>query len=317
MQIKGQSFLCVSLDTNGVEQAASELQYQNPNTYDSLIPSNLQSLYPQMTAVYDGTRQFGSHVVEITSSGGTTFTSFSKDNTWGKDFYDQLVQPYYQEGFEWETWRRSPYLPSICDATYETLNVDTISLGTYQFKYTRDHAKWGVSLSGSTACVGGINRMQSQRKRGGGALCLTSGGIWGALKGVVATTEPCPSSTTPMSTTTDMTETDTDTDVDIVDDQHGKVHIRKGPAPRKHGHPGGHGEKHFRGHQDHHKDSRDGHRDRQHRDHQQRRHHGGKPHGKHGHGGGGGGGGGWWQWPKSNNNDFQQKIHHTLPVQHP
>jgi len=72
------------------------------------------------------------------------------------------------------------------------MNVASISLGTYQFSYTQDHSKWGVSLNkGSYTCVGGINRMQSQRSRGGGTICLTDSDFWKALSGTVASTESC------------------------------------------------------------------------------------------------------------------------------
>jgi len=188
--IYGQSFLCVSLTAAGVEDVSSQLQYIDPNIYSSSIPTNLQATYPEMTALYGGTRQTGSSVAKITSAGGTTFTHFAKDNTWGQDLYDDLVEPYFKTAFQWETWRRAPFLPSLC-TPYQTLNVGSISLGDQQFYYTQDHSKWGVSLKGSWSCVGDINRMQSQRSRGGGTMCLPNANLWKALSGVVASSEPC------------------------------------------------------------------------------------------------------------------------------
>jgi len=107
--IYGQSFLCVSLDTDGVENAATALEYQDPNFYDSAIPKALASTYPTLSALYGGAREKGSSVATITSAGGTSFTSFSKDGTWGQDLYDDLVEPTLKQAFEWETWRRSPF----------------------------------------------------------------------------------------------------------------------------------------------------------------------------------------------------------------
>jgi len=189
--IYGQSFLCVSLNSAGVEQAASELQYQDPNIYTSAMPDDLTDTYPQMTALYGGTRQKGSSVLKIKSSGGTQFTDFAKDNTWGQDLYDDLVEPYFKLAFQWQTWRRAPFLPSLCTTPFDTLNVASIDLDGNQFSYTQDHSKWGVSLTGTKICVGGINRMQSQRNRGGGTLCLSDSDFWKALSGVVASAEQC------------------------------------------------------------------------------------------------------------------------------
>ena len=45
-----------------------------------------------------------------------------------------------------------------------------------------DHAKWAVMLDGSSnLCVGDINRMTTQRKRGGGAVCFSNAGLSNVL----------------------------------------------------------------------------------------------------------------------------------------
>jgi len=270
--IYGQSFLCVSLDHAGIDSAAATLQYMDPNIYASNIPTNLKSIYPQMTALYGGARQKGTNIVPFTSSGGTSFTHFSKDNTWGKDLYDDLVEPYFKMAFEWETWRRSPFLPSLCTTPYNTLNVASISLGNEQFSYTQDHSKWGVSIKGSYACIGGINRMQSQRARGGGTMCFADADFWKSLSGVVASTEPC-------SGAKSVSKTRKPTPVHASDSggapPRGHPAGHSGPGPRHHGAPS----------HDHH--------DHDHAQHGGNHGPGGKQHGggggKHGHGGGKGG----------------------------
>jgi len=164
--------------------------------FDSEVQSNWAQQYPTMTALYQGTRQTGSHVLPMTSLDGTAFVHFAKSNSWGQDLYDDLVGPYYKLGFEWETWRRSPYMPSYCSPTvdYQTLNVNSITIGGTggrSFSYTNDHSKWGVSLTGNIVCVGGINRMQSQRSRGGSTMCINNKPLWTALHGVVAGADAC------------------------------------------------------------------------------------------------------------------------------
>jgi len=239
------------LDATGVEAAASQLQYMDPNFYDSVIPAELQSNYPELTALYGGTRQTGSSVLPITSSDGTKFKHFAKDNTWGQDLYDDLVEPTLKLPFQWETWRRSPYLPSLCTTPYKTLNVDSVSLGSFQFSYTQDHSKWGVSLQSSWTCVGGINRMQSQRKRGGGTMCLSNSYLWKALSATVASTAPCSTMSALPPSNVDLPpppgsgpsvvhESRTSSSQKPSGGKHKPSHrhtVRQGPAPRRHGAP--------------------------------------------------------------------------------
>ena len=106
------------------------------------------------------------------------------------------------EAMIWETWRRNPsILDSFCPPEHAMPSLNAINIGfpcrhnasgagpgahcTYH--YTVDHAKWGISTpaqqpaaglrrAGSgdpqIVCVGGINRMSSQQKRGGGTVCF-------------------------------------------------------------------------------------------------------------------------------------------------
>lgn len=140
----------------------------------------------------------GSNIVALPAkSSSFSFTSFAKSNKWGKDLCEDLVSPHFGQGFFWETWRRLPPLPSYCTPTYpyDAINVNYIAFpGTnVRFHYTQDHSKWGVSTSSSKplVCVGGINRMESQRKRGGGTCCISHPPLWKALSALIDETEPC------------------------------------------------------------------------------------------------------------------------------
>lgn len=64
---------------------------------------------------------------------------------------------------------------------------------------TQDHSKWAISAPGAAdppvVCVGDLNRMCSQEKRGGGTVCLydsASGApVWTSFNAAVASTEAC------------------------------------------------------------------------------------------------------------------------------
>jgi deoxyribonuclease II len=46
---------------------------------------------------------------------------------------------------------------------------------------THDHAKWGIAVDSDWVCVGDINRMVSQEKRGGGTIAFQDPKLWAAL----------------------------------------------------------------------------------------------------------------------------------------
>ena len=61
------------------------------------------------------------------------------------------------------------------------------------FKRTHDHSKWAISLDKKTpvVCIGDINRMESQRKRGGGTVCFKSADVWTSFNKSVKAIEAC------------------------------------------------------------------------------------------------------------------------------
>lgn len=77
-------------------------------------------------------------------------------------------------------------MPSGCN-TYKTMNVKHVTFeSSISFRETKDHAKWAASPMSSNrhlrsnpyvTCIGDINRMTSQRNRGGGAVSTKRNGI--------------------------------------------------------------------------------------------------------------------------------------------
>lgn len=70
-------------------------------------------------------------------------------------------------------------MPSEC-SSFKTMNVKKVTFDSaVSFGETKDHAKWAASPTSSNrsvrsnpyvTCIGDINRMKSQRNRGGGAV---------------------------------------------------------------------------------------------------------------------------------------------------
>jgi deoxyribonuclease-2 len=91
-------------------------------------------------------------------------------------------------------------LESLTDSTGQPLGKG------YSWHYTKDHAKWAVSVGEAQRgidpssyrigtredwiCVADINRMVSQERRGGGAICFHEPALWHALDSIEKVGEP-------------------------------------------------------------------------------------------------------------------------------
>lgn len=103
-----------------------------------------------------------------------------------------------------ETWRDGAggRMSSICgssskavkDQKYDVYMISGVTVDGVSWEGTADHSKWGTTTaeSGKTvSCVGDINRMCSQEKRGGGAMCSADIALWTAFNSVISGVEGC------------------------------------------------------------------------------------------------------------------------------
>ena len=75
---------------------------------------------------------------------------------------------------------------------YEVTDVKELKAGDVTWTESQDHAKWAVALdSSNVACIGDINRMTSQEKRGGGTVCFSSSALSNALYNSITTSDTC------------------------------------------------------------------------------------------------------------------------------
>ena len=107
-----------------------------------------------------------------------------------------------------ETWPNGPgKLNSSCLNTYHVLNIDSINFKSTSkpitFATRKDHSKWAISSSVKKnnpwelkdkmkyVCIGDINRMATQYKRGGGTVCFSDKNVWKAFYDLVSSFEAC------------------------------------------------------------------------------------------------------------------------------
>ncbi|GFR81437.1 deoxyribonuclease-2-alpha [Elysia marginata] len=216
----GQSFLCVSLPLQELNTVAIQLQFNQPDIYESNVPPQFYEKFPVLRQVIKETPPQGppwSSVQKLTSIKNQVFVSFAKANKFHADLYDALVAPQLKASLKVETWLRRPGTPlaSNCSAKYKVLKINEIKLpDDTDFMETKDHAKWAVTVpesqsladtlakdqsvvqmsssSAEYACVGDINRMDSQFHRGGGTLCIQHSGVWKAFTNAIVSYQSCP-----------------------------------------------------------------------------------------------------------------------------
>jgi deoxyribonuclease-2 len=161
----------------------------------SHIPASLQHNEP-LYQLYHGTNLSESEhpsTLRFTSKGGKAFLLIAKSRKWGKDFWLDLISPELQCDLVVESWRRGAVTPMQDDHSRE-FDEDLLNMGftvspslSYEWPYTKDHAKWAVALKNRVnampwVCVADLNRMVSQEKRGGASLCFQESCLWEALK---------------------------------------------------------------------------------------------------------------------------------------
>ena len=198
----GQTFLCIQLSGYEVANqiAGQMLQQQDPqvNVKDSFLPANInkkEALYKLFHEI-DVNESEKPSTVSFKSTQGKEFKLIAKSKVWHKDFWIDLISPILGVDMDVESWRRGPVTPSKDQSSPKEvedvmeIDLDTIHLKDYQWKYTQDHSKWGVTAredadKGKWVCIADINRMISQEKRGGGGICFLEPTLWKQLLSIV------------------------------------------------------------------------------------------------------------------------------------
>lgn len=92
------------------------------------------------------------------------------------DIWDQIVAPAMScAGLLVESWLHSTArLASTCCESRCTADAAGVQVGGRRWTVMQDHAKWGVCCDKTVVCFGDMNRVYSQRVRGGVAICMAA-----------------------------------------------------------------------------------------------------------------------------------------------
>lgn len=92
--IYGQSYLCLSLQAKQIDIVGKQLIFNEPQIFDSSLPTNLETIYPNIKDLIHGKRIKNSpfsNDVELTTINGASFQSFAKSSKFSKELYEDLV----------------------------------------------------------------------------------------------------------------------------------------------------------------------------------------------------------------------------------
>jgi deoxyribonuclease-2 len=163
------------------------INHQEPQTY-LCRTANLDSNNPifKLSQTLNPGATSASNSIDLKSRAGMPFKVIAKNREWAQDFWNGLVGPTLKEDMDVETWIRGPIPPiSDTDGIHKTYDIKYINLGPLgihmAWPETHDHAKWGITTHSNWVCVADINRMISQRKRGGGTIAFQNETLWRGL----------------------------------------------------------------------------------------------------------------------------------------
>ena len=195
--IYGQTFLCVALTASDFDKVGTQLSYTHPYVYVNKV-GDIAKSYPKLAAVLDG--HFNTHAGTSTVTIAGKFTHMAKNKNWNDDLYESLIAPTLKSDLVVETWIRGDGEGTFCKPThtYDVVDVETLAAldtdGTnVTWRESQDHAKWAITQDSGHpyVCIADINRMKSQRKRGGGAFCFENANLARQLSGTISTHYQC------------------------------------------------------------------------------------------------------------------------------
>lgn len=201
----GQNAICVSIKEREVSKIITQLYYMRVNVYSQFFKSQFVSSIPQLGNLLQRkwVQNPTENIATINSVNGEQFKSFARSpRSQYKDLYLELIAPELKTDLLVETWRRGAGNPlnSNCSYQFKVNNIESVKLNfktqsglgqTIPWAYSEDHSKWAVGVSKATTCVGDINRMASQAKRGGGSLCINDANVWQTASKSIYEVESC------------------------------------------------------------------------------------------------------------------------------
>ncbi|KAK8778147.1 hypothetical protein V5799_020512 [Amblyomma americanum] len=153
------------------------------NVYAKGSPESLLDRHPQMGLLFKDSfiRGRGQDLLvrNITSAGSRRFFSVAKRATFEQDIYAAVLTGLVRDDLVVQSWRNGAgeKLAANCSRSYTVTHADLVKFSlperrSITFKTEEDHSKWAVAVDRQVFCIASMNRMESQLRRGGEAVCI-------------------------------------------------------------------------------------------------------------------------------------------------
>lgn len=200
--------MCLNFDLKrSGKKIVDHLVNMRPLIYDMQISQRLYDMIPEMHDLSPHRKKsFWNEKTTlaqvITTKGGQDLIIYSKSANFGEDMYANWMNKELDTTLLVETWRNGVggSLGSSCPRDdFHVNNVQDLKIYSQEdrnlsWSSTVDHSKWAISDSedSGVVCIADVNRMESQFKRGGGAVCFKCPSCWSVFSKSIVDVEPCP-----------------------------------------------------------------------------------------------------------------------------
>ncbi|GIY08234.1 cell-death-related nuclease 7 [Caerostris extrusa] len=206
--LNGQIAFCMTFDTAFLSDICNHLLLCHPNIYSSRLDPKLEEILDESAKTIFTEKPWFVRKAPFTRKSaiktlnGRHLRLFAKDNQLKVDIYHDIIAPNLNISLLVETWQRGSgtVLDPVCESNYNVMDVQAVEMrmknrnSTIFFTSTEDHSKWAISLERQPrwVCIADLNRMRSQAKRGGSAICFQSKSVWKAFRRIIVDVASCP-----------------------------------------------------------------------------------------------------------------------------
>ncbi|CAL6039523.1 Cell-death-related_nuclease 7 [Hexamita inflata] len=164
----------VQILIKGLDLLGENLYVTHPYIYsNSFNVTFLSAFAPHMAKVaqlqFNGI--YNSTITSFFSRGGQEFDLFFKSKETKIDIWSDLIAQNKTANMKVETWLRDSDAIPYCQ-NYTVEMIAQVKFNAKMWKQTQDHCKWGINEEATFVCFSDLNFQDSQRKRGGGAVCI-------------------------------------------------------------------------------------------------------------------------------------------------
>jgi hypothetical protein len=165
----GQSFAWIKLPISALPNIISQIQLMHAHVYHD--PNQMYKPYLHAPSILINLIKLTDNIYHI-----------AKHEKWNDDIFEHgLANDFPNSKWKSETWSR-PEQPS----TEHVNRIHGLCWDKFKYNEKQDHSKWVISdKNTSMVCIGDMNAMSSQFKRGGGFLLIKNEVLWNHLNSII------------------------------------------------------------------------------------------------------------------------------------